>query len=362
MLIKSFFYNLYMLFQYILGKVKLYYREEEKSLSRVFLDFIAWFFREKEYNYHYFIFGLNRRDSDQKQYIGRKEFLKLKHRAERVLRKESGDIDLSYDVLIKDKFVAYSLFGSNNIPIVETIGLVNSSGIRFRDGKLAPLETLLKRQEPFVLKNVILEAGTGFLLCRPKGTTLLINNIELSMDDFRRRIGSCKWVMQPILKAHEAIRAVNSSALNTTRIVTVLDRERPVFLSGFQAFATGSMEIDSWSDGAIYVGLDYHGSCLRGNGFSHPSVTGKTISVAHPGSGILFDGYHVPFLREAVDICTRAHVYLYNSFIIGWDIAITDDGPLVLEANEKPGMSAVQCVGGGLRYKIHEYYLKIVRE
>jgi len=35
---------------------------------------------------------------------------------------------------------------------------------------------------------------------------------------------------------------------------------------------------------------------------------------------------------------------VYNCFIIGWDLAITMDGPMILEVNEKPGMNVIQCL------------------
>jgi hypothetical protein len=40
------------------------------------------------------------------------------------------------------------------------------------------------------------------------------------------------------------------------------------------------------------------------------------------------------------------------NFVIGWDVAITDEGPMIVEANEKPGMNVVQCLDGGLRRRI----------
>ncbi|MCJ7448881.1 MAG: hypothetical protein MUO72_14440 [Bacteroidales bacterium] len=134
------------------------------------------------------------------------------------------------------------------------------------------------KNTPFVLKNVILEAGDGFFLCKSKGDGFLVNGDDLTIEELRNRIGSSKWVLQSQIKSHEIIRKVNPTALNTTRIVTILNGKEPVFLTGFQSFATGSMEIDSWGRGAIYVGFDYKKSCLTGNGFYHPAIKNKSIS------------------------------------------------------------------------------------
>jgi hypothetical protein len=149
---------------------------------------------------------------------------------------------------------------------------------------------------------------------------------------------------------------VNATALNTTRILTILNGKDPAYLTGFQSFATGNAEIDSWGHGSVYVGFNYRESVLKGLGFYHPAVKKYARVETHPDSGIKFDGYFIPYLNESVELCLKAHRLLYNNFIIGWDVVITDEGPLILEANEKPGMNAVQCIDGGLRYRIKEYY------
>jgi hypothetical protein len=50
----------------------------------------------------------------------------------------------------------------------------------------------------------------------------------------------------------------------------------------------------------------------------------------HPDTGVRFEGHAVPFYEEAVALCRR--------FLIGWDVAITPRGPLILEPNLFPGL------------------------
>ena len=207
-----------------------------------------------------------------------------------------------------------------------------------------------------MLKNVILEYGDGFILCRPVDGGINIDGMNSSLKELKKKLGNGKWVIQNKVSSHETIRKVNASALNTTRIVTIINGKDPVYLTGFQSFATGNAEVDSWGNGSVYVGINYRESVLKGPGHYHPAIQGRALAEQHPDTGIEFNGYYIPYLKEAVDLCSQAHRLLYNHFIIGWDIVITDEGPLILEANEKPGMNAVQCIDGGLRFKIREYY------
>ena len=59
----------------------------------------------------------------------------------------------------------------------------------------------------------------------------------------------------------------------------------------------------------------------------------------HPDTGVRFEGHAVPFYEEAVALCRRAHLALVpDLFLIGWDVAITPRGPLILEPNLFPGL------------------------
>jgi hypothetical protein len=354
--IKDFLYKLYLLFPYSFGRKKKYLLGNDKSNIRKFVDLFSWLLRDDQFNHHYYSFGLNLKKSRQKEFIGRKEFLAIKYKVEYQLKKDHGFNELSYDVVTKDKFIANAIFTTYDIPSVPVLGLVNCNEIFYTNGKIETLNGLLHFKNPFVLKNVILECGDGFMLCKSIGDKLCINDKIVSIDELRRRLGKGKWIIQNKIESHKRIRSVNSSALNTTRVVTILNRNDPVYLTGFQSFATGNTQIDSWDRGSVYVGINYQNSILVGWGYYHPSISGFARVEEHPDTGIKFDGYSVPFLRESVQICLEGHRLLYNNFVIGWDVVITDNGPFILEANEKPGMNAVQCIDGGLRNIIKEYY------
>ncbi len=358
--IKAFLYKIYLLYPYATGRVKRYFHGEEKAPIQKFFDLAAWLLRDNQFNNNYYAFGLNLRASRQTEFIGRREFLNIKEKVERLLIKSAGFSDLTYDVLTKDKFVANAFFVANKIPCVPVQGLVNNGRIFLSGDRIELLDELYNFRNPFVLKNVVLESGDGFMLCVPENGKIYSDNMEIDLNRLKARLGNGKWIIQSRLASHAAIRKINSSALNTTRIVTILNGQAPVYLTGFQAFATGNTEIDSWSRGSVYVGFDYRKNTLLGSAYFHPGLKGPGTTNRHPDSQIEFDGYHLPFLNESVDLCLKAHRLLYNNFVIGWDVAITDAGPLILEANEKPGMNAVQCVDGGLRNMIRTYYLNTV--
>ena len=358
--IKRLLYNQLLTFRYLIGKTKTYHSGKRKSRLRLLKDLLAWQIKEGEFNTMYYAMGLNLAGSEQREYIGRKSFLKIKDRVEKKLKQRAGCGELNYDIISKDKFYANSIFKANGIPCLQNFALISSSSIIFSDGRIEKTESLLNLKDTFFLKNIVLEAGEGVFQCRIINGKIQVNGIIKDWSAFKTILGSNIWVVQTHHVSHESLRKFNPSALNTTRIVTILNGREPEFLCGFQGFATGNSVIDSWSNGSIYVGIDIKRGCLTEYGLTSVSDQRPGLLTVHPDSGIRFEGYEIPFLREAVNLCVSGHRLLYFNFIIGWDVAITDSGPLIVEANEKPGMNVAQALNGGLRYKIMERAKRIL--
>ena len=81
----------------------------------------------------------------------------------------------------------------------------------------------------------------------------------------------------------------------------------------------------------------------------------------HPLTGIPFMGFQVPLWDEALDMVRKAarKAYGYNCHWIGWDVAITPDGPALIEANWRPGTELPQAGGPGIYHQLLELSKKI---
>lgn len=360
--LKQLLYDQYLTLRYTLGKTKPYHSGERKLPRRIFADLLAWQFREGEFNTMYYAMGLHLRGAKQKEYIGRRVFLKIEERVERKLRERAECGGLRYDVVTRDKFYAGSIFSAAGLPSAENLALISDQYLITPDGRKEQLDSLLKFPYPLFIKNNTLEAGEGVMDCQIDKNGFVINGERKGMSDFLRIVGSRKWVVQRRYSSHAKLQEFNSTSLNSTRIYTILNHHEPEILCAYQGFATGKATSDSWQHGSLYVGLDLTNGILRETGVTSPYDKRSGLHKMHPDSNKKFEAFEIPYLKEAVNLCIRAHRLLYFHFIIGWDIAITDTGPMILEANERPGMSVAQALNGGLRKKIMEYAAKIMKE
>ena len=339
--------------QYSFFPSKKYYEGKEKSRGCKFLELILYFLKTGEFLDMYYAFGLNIKGTSHSDYIGKKRMKKiLKQRNFELRQQQNIESTIDYDILTKDKFYLTTVLKSLGLPVIDHLALISNNKFIDNQGHEYPLDAVFSLEMPCFLKNTILEYNEGILLLNRNSNGYLVDGIKTGKEDIKKKKKTGSWIVQDIYKSSLEIRRVNDTALNTTRIVTVFHQNGPEYLTGFQAFATASLSTDHWGKGALYVGFHSESEKLYEFGFYHPAIKELSLAREHPDSQVVFKDYQIPGLIAAIDLCKNAHRYLYYTYLIGWDVAITDEGPKILEANEMPGMNAVQCVNGGLRYKL----------
>ena len=77
----------------------------------------------------------------------------------------------------------------------------------------------------------------------------------------------------------------------------------------------------------------------------------------HPVTGVCFENFSLPFWDEVEKLVLKAHAFIPSVISIGWDVAITEKGPVLLEGNDNWEISGPQDMDGGLKekwYKLHD--------
>lgn len=331
---------------------KKYFSSVEKSRRLVLKELFIWLFRERDMCKMYNAFGLNLKDTDVNEFIGPAEIDRIRQKVESSLRDCYDLGDLDYRVVCKDKNITSSYLSSFGIKTIDTLALIIDGEFVSPNDSELDLSKLLAKKE-FVLKRPSLEASGGFNFCRvidyDGDLSIEVNYVPHKLREFEKLLKCGLWILQDALVAHSELVKMAGVALHTTRFVTVRTPMGISMVSSFQAFTTGGAKSDSWANGSIYVGVDANTGCLKREGFYSPWHKNGAIVTTHPDTNIEFEGFRIPFYDEAERICIDAHKLLYATFIVGWDVAITDDGPVIVECNETPGMNAIQCVDRGLR-------------
>lgn len=152
-----------------------------------------------------------------------------------------------------------------------------------------------------------------------------------------------KGVVEEYVVQHPKMSSLNPSSVNTIRVVTFMSNTHPVTPDGkhmdiayvSMRVGNGSSVVDNFNGGGMAAGIDMETGLVV---TSAANEQGKVFA-AHPVTGTVFKGFEVPFFKEILefvkDACIKKNVEGY----IGWDIAITENGPTMIELNRKPSSS-----------------------
>ena len=155
---------------------------------------------------------------------------------------------------------------------------------------------------------------------------------DLALDDLVAQLDESVdgWVVQERIVQHPALAALHPQSVNTVRLVTLCgDDGMPSAIAGVLRIGTGDSEIDNTTGGGIVGSIDIAtGRC--GPAISRYRVSEHTV---HPESRQAVDGFQVPHWGRLTADVIRAHRLLPFPRTLGWDVAIEDRGPVILEVN-----------------------------
>ena len=89
-------------------------------------------------------------------------------------------------------------------------------------------------------------------------------------------------------------------------------------------------------------GIAAHIDVNTGTIFTHGFDLDNNLHEKHPISGVQFLGFDIPNWDKAIELVKTAHMQLPQCQLLGWDIAITQIGADIIEANNRPGPPLMQ--------------------
>jgi hypothetical protein len=220
----------------------------------------------------------------------------------------------------------------HGLPVAPIIATFNASdAIRWHSGPEGNLP-----QCDLVLKAFDLSCGIHFECWSYTGNRTWSNGTDSVteqglIDRCRGRSRDHGCLVQRRLVNHPGIAALVGKGLCTVRVVTYRrpgNRPAPL-LSSFR-MPTGEGVVDNFAAGGIASPVDLPTGTLG------PAVAknlSRGIFLTHPDSGHQIAGERLPFWREILQLTLTAHQCFDWMPFVGWDVAITPDGPVLLEAN-----------------------------
>lgn len=291
----------------------------------------------------YFAVNLQRVGHDLDRYVLWKEWVRVKN----ILDEEAEDeIEM-----LGNKDHAWHYLHDRGFSVPRRLGiLVMRGGVPVCTrigGSEQLLEHLLDETGGVFAKPKDGYGGKGCLKLLPcSPNACIVNGTRFEYHEMRAVLSE-SLLVEELIRQHSILSSFHSQSINTLRLITMKTPGNGVeLMSSILRMGANGASIDNLSNGGLAVCVDAEG-CLKKNAFHIDRRL--PCRKEHPDTHIPFEGCKIPFFHEAVKQVTEAHRTCKTIFIIGWDVAITQEGPVIIESNPSPGLFCHPMAREGLR-------------
>ena len=251
--------------------------------------------------------------------------------------------DCRYTVFADDKFLFHKLMADSNIPTAKLINVIShnmgkneSIGLNDANAKDV-LDSIIARA--IVIKPVIDSSqGAGVNVININTDALKkfeISGITYTSAELLEKIffeSACSYLIEEKIQQHSFNQSLYPESVNTVRVDSLLSKAGEAIInSAYLRIGRNGRKVDNWSgkSGGIGVNVNIETGELSSLGIDYC----KNLYSEHPNTGVAFSGLTVPYWDEIINIVKKAALQFPNLKSLGWDIALTENGPLILEVN-----------------------------
>jgi alpha-L-glutamate ligase-like protein len=224
---------------------------------------------------------------------------------------------------------------------------------------LGHLSDYLRGRDDFVIKPNCGSAGRGVLVVigrkgkdyvRHNGTLVTVEMLQQHLSDILSGMYSLggrpdRAILQQRVLLHPALEQISYQGIPDVRIILYRNEPAMAMLRLPTKASNGRANLHQ---GGIGAGIDLQ------TGVSHHAVQRNRFIECHPDTKSSVIGLRVPYWREIVTISRRVAEAVGLGYI-GVDIVVDKmDGPMLLEANARPGLAIQIANGKGLLPKLKQ--------
>ncbi len=145
-------------------------------------------------------------------------------------------------------------------------------------------------------------------------------------------------IIEDVIRQHEDLETLYPGSINTLRIVTIFSGGKANIVYAFIRIGNSERPVDNINAGGMCAPIDIGTGVVTHDGYDKNRVT----YITHPKTGRRIKGFRIPMWREALRLCETAAERIPQMGYIGWDVAVTPNGPVLVEGNNLPGHDILQ--------------------
>ena len=141
-----------------------------------------------------------------------------------------------------------------------------------------------------------------------------------------------QFLIEEVIKQHDDLNKLYCDSVNSLRLFTFYDGKKAYILNSVFKIGNGGVT-DNFSSGSMYTFLNDDGVVIC------PAIDqNDNIYENHPITNEKILDFKVPFYKEACALVKKCAKVVPEVGYVGWDVAITPNGPVIIEGNSFPGV------------------------
>jgi len=252
--------------------------------------------------------------------------------------------------LIRNKAMFYRFSRAHQVPVPELYALFfhAAPGWTYKNPVVTQSgawEAFFEKEAPaeFAVKPIEASFGSGFNIYRRQDDRLVDPlGASYTAKEIRRHLcashGRSGFIIQERLRNHcELLRLTGANGLQTARLTTLLDETGAcrIIHAHFKLIAGDNLidNFDHGTSGNLQARIDLAHGHLYNPVTASPGVPGIQPVEKHPDTGHTIEGFELPCWSEACQLVKQIAPLFLPLRTIGWDVALTPDGPVIVEGN-----------------------------
>lgn len=215
---------------------------------------------------------------------------------------------------------------------------------------------LLKKEKKLYIKPINIGKGSGVNRFSYDDEKIYIDFKETSKEDFilflKRRDN---WFISECIEQNSTLNKIYDKTSNTIRLITIRNPKNKKCEVLFAVQRIGTQEtipVDNGSRGGLVANIDINTGILS----SAKSIQRNVDFTNHPDSHNPIKGVKIENWEEVKKTFTNLMNKFPYLYFVAWDVLLTENGPVVIEANTSSGVNIIQVWGGQRNKELGEFY------
>lgn len=287
------------------------HKKSHKNRLIIFLDMIYCFIRYSAGYMDYYYCAFYKANKKQ-----RKSFI-------------TRSINNKYIETLNDRNYAY-IFDDKAIFNEKFNEYIKRDYLDLRKNDLNDFQNFIQKHPTFIAKPINLQCGQ-------KVEKIITNKKTNNEELYHKLIKNEQLLIEECVTQHEKLSQLCDTSVNTLRIVTARKNHQTTILFRLIRIGNGKNVVDNFHQGGMCSIFDEYGTITR------PAIDkNDNLYTYHPKTKTKIEGFKIPYYEEALELCQKASEKVEQIGLVGWDVAITPDGPVLIEGNNLPSYDFYQ--------------------